>query len=407
MSLYDDASIILTPNAYKASKLYSLKPTDGTADFDVVRATTATRVNEDGLIESVGVNVPRLDYSGGVCPSILVEPLATNRNVDSNISVGVNLITSTETIIGVDGVFLAGKVIGNTSVVRHTLGVSNITVLTGDTITYSVYAKAGERNYFGIRENFQTGSVAIFDLINGTTNGVLNSTMISHTNGWWRCIATRQYTGAGATGQLMTFLTISSDGASSVYADDGTSGIYVMGQQVEGGSTATSYIPTTGSTVTRNADSISKTGIGSLINSEEGTLFFEGSSTLLIYNNAISLSNGSTSNNVYFYYDKVNSKYGFAGFVGGSLQFNIKSGIVDFSDNAKIACKYKLNDFALWVNGVEVDTDSSGITPSSGVFNKLSFNTGSGAAPFYGKVKQLQVYPTALTDTELTALTTL
>ena len=78
MSLYDDASIILTPNAYKAGKLYSLKPTDGTADFDVVRATTATRVNEDGLLESVGVNVPRLDYSGGGCPSILVEPQSTN-----------------------------------------------------------------------------------------------------------------------------------------------------------------------------------------------------------------------------------------------------------------------------------------------------------------------------------------
>jgi hypothetical protein len=44
----------------------------------VVRATTATRVNSAGLIESVANNVPRLDYLNGICPSLLVEPQRTN-----------------------------------------------------------------------------------------------------------------------------------------------------------------------------------------------------------------------------------------------------------------------------------------------------------------------------------------
>jgi hypothetical protein len=78
MSLFEDASLIVTPNAVKAGKLYSIKPTDGAGDLDVVRATTATRVNSDGLIESVANNVPRLDYTNGSCPSILVEPQRTN-----------------------------------------------------------------------------------------------------------------------------------------------------------------------------------------------------------------------------------------------------------------------------------------------------------------------------------------
>jgi len=78
MSLLDKASLIVTPNAYKASKLYSVVPNTTLGDMTVVRATTATRVNASGLIESVAVNVPRIDYTNGSCPSLLVEPQRTN-----------------------------------------------------------------------------------------------------------------------------------------------------------------------------------------------------------------------------------------------------------------------------------------------------------------------------------------
>jgi hypothetical protein len=73
-SLLEQASLIVTPNAFKAGKLYSIKG----ADLDVVRATSATRVNAEGLIESVANNVPRLDYTNGSCPSWSVEPQRTN-----------------------------------------------------------------------------------------------------------------------------------------------------------------------------------------------------------------------------------------------------------------------------------------------------------------------------------------
>jgi hypothetical protein len=74
MSLFESASLVVTPNGIKASKLYAIKPTDGSGDLSVVRATSATRVDANGLIESVATNVPRLDYTNGSCPSILVEP---------------------------------------------------------------------------------------------------------------------------------------------------------------------------------------------------------------------------------------------------------------------------------------------------------------------------------------------
>jgi len=77
MSTYDDASLIYYPSGYKASKAYSLKPTDGTGDLTFTRASTATRVNADGLIESVATGVPRIDFTSG-CGKLLLEPQRAN-----------------------------------------------------------------------------------------------------------------------------------------------------------------------------------------------------------------------------------------------------------------------------------------------------------------------------------------
>jgi hypothetical protein len=79
MNLLDTASLVVTPNGYKASKLYSIVPSDGTGDMTFARTgDTATRVNSSGLIESVTANKPRLDYLDSTCPKLLLEPQRTN-----------------------------------------------------------------------------------------------------------------------------------------------------------------------------------------------------------------------------------------------------------------------------------------------------------------------------------------
>ena len=83
MSIYDKASLIQIPSGYKAGKLYSVIPNSGAGDFTHTRNGTATRVNSQGLIETVNANVPRLDYPfiDGVvqdCPHLLLEPQRTN-----------------------------------------------------------------------------------------------------------------------------------------------------------------------------------------------------------------------------------------------------------------------------------------------------------------------------------------
>jgi len=70
--------LAMIPSGYKANKVYSVLPTDGSGDLDFARTTKATRVNSDGLIEEVLTGVPRLDYTDGGCPSLLLEGNSTN-----------------------------------------------------------------------------------------------------------------------------------------------------------------------------------------------------------------------------------------------------------------------------------------------------------------------------------------
>ena len=89
---------------------------------------------------------------------------------------------------------------------------------------------------------------------------------------------------------------------------------------------------------------------------------------------------------------------------GGVNQVYIsKSG--DYSIYRKLAFKWKVNDFAFWINGVEVGSDTGGITFSADTLNSLQLTYGSGGNYTNGKINQLQVYPTALSDAELETIT--
>jgi len=405
MSLYDDASIILTPNAYKASKLYSLKPTNGTADFNVVRATTATRVNEDGLIESVGVNVPRLDYSGGVCPSILVEPQATNlllRSQEFNnaswlktsVTVTANAVTSP------DGTTTADTITESATTSVHQLK-QNI-ALTAVNHTWSLFVKPnGRKNVILWSDTASKGTA--FDLNAGTITSETSSVgkITALTNGWFKISTT--ILGTGGVNVSLYFI---NDSGNASYLGDGVSGVYVWGAQLELGSYATSYIPTTSSTVTRNADVIGGAGDVNTFNSEEGVLFVEMSALANdLTNRFIVLSNGTSNNTIAVYYTSVSNRIRYIYEIGGVQSCSITYDSATITDLNKIALKWKVNDFSLWVNGTEVGTDISGAVHAANTINNLSLKRSDGL-DFFGKIKQLIVYKTALTDTELTTLTT-
>jgi hypothetical protein len=256
MSLFEEASIIITPNAFKAGKLYTVKG----ADLDVVRATNATRVNANGVIETVGANVPRIDYTGGGCPSILVEPQRTNlllRSEEFNDAYWVKLVTSisANSTISPNGTLTSDKLIASVGVFDHVLR-SGFSVTPSTNYTLTVFAKKSEYDFFVVR---RIGSVidTYFNLNNGTLGNVRSGVVASILNvgdGWYRCSVTFTPT----TGTVVDISLSNTNGVIS-YNGDGTSGIFIWGAQLEAGSNATSYIKTTTASVTRNADVITLT----------------------------------------------------------------------------------------------------------------------------------------------------
>jgi hypothetical protein len=237
---------------------------------------------------------------------------------------------------------------------------------------------------------------------NGTigTNNFDDASIQSFGNGWYRISVTN-------TTSATTFndFYIHPHSINSTTSEQDGGSFYVWGAQVEALSYATSYIPTYGSTVTRATETLTGSGNSTLINSTEGVLYAEiAALTLSPQNNLhISISNGSNSDRIYIYL-KTNGTIGVAAFVGGSLQFGLSSSISSTNMN-KIAAKWKQNDFALWVNGIEQDTNTSGIVWSSNQLNILNFSNPINADVFYGKCKALAVFNEALSDDELELLT--
>jgi len=389
MSTYDDASLIYYPSGYKAGKAYSLKPTDGSGDLTFTRASTATRVNLSGLIESVATGVPRIDYTGGGCGKLLLEPQRTNLLLQSNNFINANwsisditLNSNTLDTLSPEGVNNATKI---TTITYPTL-FSVIAVSAQTQYTFSFYAKKG---------TLATPKLAIRD----DSNGAFIVQDISYT------ISTDEWT-------RVQYTVTTPIGCTSlrVYPLRGSGGgtIYLYGMQVEQGSYPTSYIPTTTTSVTRTQDSASKSGISSLINSEEGVLYIE--STALA-NDAtwrmMSLTDGTSNNKVNIAYKDASNTI--------SAQYRISNvAVVEFTHvvpsittNLKIAFKYSLNNFSLWINGVKVGESFTGSVLAPNTLNKLDSNLGSGALYFFANLQNLMVFPSALSDTELATLTTL
>ena len=320
-------------------------------------------------------NVPRIDYTGivkGGCPHILAEPQRTNLVTDS-VDVDTYFTNQVDATVTNDyGTSPTGE--NNSTRVQWADSTSFIyraeSVATDTSASIFVKGTSGETVMFGFGGNVTTGDIYTFD------------------GSWQRII----FTGSAGT----TIFLSSYGGATATDFE-------VFGLQLEEGSYATSYIPTSGSTVTRNQDIFTRDGIGSLINSEEGVLFAE-LATLANdgTNGRISLSDGTTANRMLLY-SAANSIKFYVGVSGESAFAFATTGVI--TDFNKVAISFKENDMKFYINGVLVYSNTSAATFLANSLNTLQLSDGNGQLNFNGKVKQLQVYKTALTDTQLAALT--
>ena len=413
-------SLAMIPSGYKASKVYSVLPESGVGDFDFTRATTATRVNSSGLIEEMAINVPRLEYPliDGVvngCPSLLLEPQRSNLiTYSEDFSQGYwtkNGASVTSGFLSPDGTANAFKLVEDSANSEHFIQAQNISIVS-DKYSFTMFAKASEITKLRVRgANYFTNIAgADFDLTSKTATNLstgIDAKIVEMGNGWFKCTFTSLDNGfVGSNGHFRVYLL--DDTGSTSYTGDGTSGVYIWGAMLEQGSYPTSYIPTNGSSVTRNAETCNGAGDAATFNDSEGVLMAEISALANdLTNRTIALSDGTTSNTVRIQYLTVsNSIWATVTNIGaGGNQAILQYTSSDITTNSKVSIKYKENDFSLWVDGFEVATDTSGVTFSANTLNTLQFDRGNGNENFYGNTKQLQYYNSALTDSELETLT--
>ena len=346
--------------------------------FDFTRATTATRVNKQGLIESVNDGIARIDYSDSTQGALLLEPQSTNlitysEDFSNSSWTKLNGATVTaDTIISPDGTLNADSFTFTTSPTDKVQKV--VTVAPSVKYTVSCYIKSDSNI------TIKMGGATAASPINVTTEWVRHT--ITQTN----------------SATTTAYPQITSNGTAGT--------VYIYGFQLEQQSYATSYIPTNGAIATRNQE-ICKNATPE-INSEEGVLFIE---VAALANDTterhITLSDGTINNSVKVQWGGTPNQFYYFLKVGGIIQSDIRFLVPSALDMNKVACVWKQNDFSLWINGVEVGTDILGNTFSANVLDRLSLSEGNATSPFYGKTKNVQVFNTALTDAQLQTLTTI
>ena len=363
------------------------------------RTTTATRMNELGLIETVDADVARFDhkYENGVIKSLglLVEEsrsnLVTYSEDFSQWTLPSSITITPNNIVSPDGTQNADLV--STTVNESGPSVS-ITASQNTTYTLSVFLKYGNTPTIRLRDfdgGTNPGHHVIFNLLTQTFSSALNLDdygYIPYPNGWyrvWMTFTTGSYTN----------LSLQVRSASEVSGDET---FYAWGGQIEPGPSPTSYIPRPDtSTATRNPDTVTMTGnnFSNWYNPSEGTVFVD---SLVKYNPEAtkfvwSLYGGSIDHSLR---QPHLTGLRFRAVIGGAFTpapgtgFNATNG-----STTKAAVAYDSTTGRL-----QVGTSGDDVT-MIGTADPTIFKIG----PHNGTISKLTYYPTRLTNAQLQTLT--
>ena len=402
------ASLDLTSSFVDYTYFYTANADNGSIRLFCNSAVGEFQIDDISVKESTRNDLARVDYTGSTS-SLLAEPQRTNLVTysedfsDSSWSKSSSITLTPNDSISPNGLTNSSKLNFTSVSTTNALSFNFLTIV--DDYSCSIFVKYIDTQFIQLwfgSTGFSGGNVN-FDLINGTKNELSGATgsIKDFGNGWYKITMTKA--SAGGTTSALAIVTVSSL-SSGRFGDEVDGSVHIWGAQLEQGSFPTSYIPTSGSTVTRVQDQYSKTGISDKINSTEGVLFVE---MAALANDGvfriITLSDGGTTNRVSLIYNTSSNSIRVM-VVSTSTVFDTSNSVTSTLDFHKIAIKWKLNDFAVWIDGVEVATDTSGATPVG--LDRIVFDVGNGSLDFFGKVKQLQVFKTALTDSELATLTT-
>ena len=380
---------------------------------------TTTAAVQKGILE----NLPRIDYSGGAsCPSLLLEPQRTQLIPQSEyfgdtqwpvdgVSLDANNATSPE------GLQNAYKITDDTSTGYHKITKTNVFAADGTMRTWSVFVKKGNARYCVISHAEIFSSYVnslIFDMQEGvyTNEGTTNyfdivQEPIDMGNGWWR-IGFSSDLNSSSYDNFSIGISRGADWLNNAsYTGDGSLNFYIYGAQCELGSYPTSYIPAYGPSVTRSFDNTSTLDLTDAgVDGEDVTYFFEFKNNQDIVRDSADIvirvsANTGNLGSFRIYRSSSSLRQLTIVFQNHNGDF-IPNGYEMTSDNPKIAIKriWSTGQIQVFVDGTEV------IDAVSNLFNRWYKMELKGAGDVV-EIKQVVTFPTALTDDECIALTTI
>ena len=368
--------------------------------FSFDRDTLATRVNKDGLIETVGSGEPRIDYKDDSKGALKLEPSRTNLITYSEDFTqwnnnGVNVTLN-------QGISPNGN--NNANRLEGTLASQSFSITTTSVsnYTFSMYVKPVNSPFIRIIGGV---SKCYFNMTNKTvaTNTFDEAIIEDVGNGWFRLACSSSNT----ANTFETYAHLIDNTSTEFVGSD----YLVWGAQLEQGSYATSYIPTSGSAVTRVAESCEQTPPSGIIGQTEGTMFYDGyygfepaEVYLFLQEN---LGNG-VSDSIYIQKFGSNS-IAVQVYDGNDFQTQLSGGSYVFGQRIKIAFAYKQNDFAFYINNVQIGVSSGGLIPT---LNSVQIGTYPALADTNNYIasngtNEVKLYNTRLSNAELQALTTI
>ena len=370
------------------------------------RSSVGTYVGADGLIKSAAVNEPRFDHNPttGESLGLLMEEARTNKIIYSEEQLGSfflergSIVNNSTT--SPSGAVNATKFVEDSALGDHRWRKTAATTA-AQLVTLSVFVKANGRNFVWLAGDGTGG--AWFNLQTATVT-LGSGTITPVGNGWLRITTTVTHYTTNASNSYACWLQTSTTANVQNSQGDGVSGVFAWGFQIEPGAFPTSYIPTSGSTVTRAADVASITGsnFSSWYRQDEGTMFVNFNKTSTERQNPFAISDGSTTNRIGVYYLGTSVVSYIASPSGGFDQsvYTTSSPL-----SSKYAIGYTSGNTMPVINGALSTTITETAIPTNNTLFLGRTETGGTQYALNGTINRLTYYPVRFPDAQLQSLT--
>lgn len=384
------------------------------AGYAFTRASVASRMRGDGRLETVASGVLRFDHDSAslAATGLRIEGQRTNvaqqsESFDNGYWVKQNMSVTANAATAPDGNVTADSHVEDTTNAKHTFYRAGSPLVAAGTYAWSVFAAPALRSWAQIYifdNPVVTERWANFDVTNGVAGhnqNIAGSRLQRFQSGWYRPSIVGALTNGNGNVQILS-ANADINGAGPSFQGLSAASLYIWGGQLELAPFASTYVPTTTASVTRNADVLARSDAGAT----SLTKLVTGRTPPGVGSEQVrwSRDDGTIANRIRVLYKSDGHLHAVVT-TGGVDQADLDLGAVAVDTDFKIAMRAAANDFAASLNGGAVVTDSGGAMPTALTNDRIGSGVTAGNEWFSTCAIEAEWQNALATDAELRALT--